>query len=55
VEREVAAGAVTALVVVDGVEVLVDQPGWVVLLWEAGDGGVLADKGDRCEVILGNG
>jgi hypothetical protein len=45
VEREIAAWAVADLVVGHRVEVLVDQPGWaVVLLWEAGGAGVLVRK-----------
>jgi hypothetical protein len=56
VEREVAAGAVSDLVVGDRVEVLVDQPGWVVvLLWKAGGAGVTVGQGDNVEVIIGIG
>jgi hypothetical protein len=56
VKGEVAAWAVADLVVGDRVEILVNQPGWVVVqLWETGSAGVLASKGDDCEVVLGIG
>jgi hypothetical protein len=56
VEGEIAAWAVADLVVGNRVEVLVDQPGWiVVLLWETGGAGDFASKGDKREVILGIG
>jgi hypothetical protein len=47
---------VADLVVGDRVEVLVDQPGRVVvLLREAGGAGVLAGQGDNRKVVLGIG
>jgi hypothetical protein len=43
-------------VVGNRVEILVDQPGWVVvLLWETGRAGVFASKGDNREIVLGVG
>jgi hypothetical protein len=51
VEGEIAAWAAADLVVGDRVEVLVDQPGGVVVLfWETGGAGILASKGDDCEI-----
>jgi hypothetical protein len=53
---EVAARAVTDLVIGYQVEVPVDQPSFVVvLLWEGGATGVLADKGHTSAALLGNG
>jgi hypothetical protein len=46
--------AVADLVVGDRVEVLVDQPGRVVvLLREAGGVGILAGQGNDCKVVFG--
>jgi hypothetical protein len=53
VEREVVAGTMTDLVVGNRVEILFDQPGWVVVvIWEAGGAVILAGQRDDGEAII---